>query len=185
MVPGLFVALVSSFALGCGGSTSPVAPQGQSGGLIQNGSFEHNGEPTLAGWAFGNSELASSARLAPSGEGAWSLRLDADWAPTLGFAYAKVTDVRPGDRLRLSAFVRAVQPNGDGGGIIAIVFGDSPMSPDQVCGAGTSESTWTPVSVEALVPEGKTVWVLLSSLHTEVTQRSGLFDGVQLVRLEP
>jgi hypothetical protein len=44
---------------------------------------------------------------------------------------------------------------------------------------------WTPVSVEAVVPEGETVWVLLSSPHTEIIARSGLFDGVQLVRLEP
>jgi hypothetical protein len=152
--------------------------------LLQNGSFEESGQPTLAAWRFGNPDLASTVQPAAPGQGAWSLRLDADWAPTLGYAYASVPSARPGDRLKLSAYVRALAP--DGGGVIKIVTGRAPWSRENVeYGAGTASTTWTPLSVDAVASDdpADSVWVVLSSPHTEVTARSGLFDGVTLVRL--
>jgi len=177
--------LVGTF--GCGAPTSPrMADQVPPDNLLQNGSFEESGQPTLAAWRFGNPDLASAVQSAAPGQGAWSLRLDADWAPTMGYAYASVPNARPGDRLRLSAYVRALSP--DGGGVIKIVTGRAPWSSANVeYSAGTASTTWTALSVDVVAPDdpADSVWVVLSSPHTEVTARSGLFDGVQLVRLSP
>lgn len=179
VLPGLALLLSAWFEVGCDAPTSPrkAVPQN----LISNGSFERFGEPTLATWRFGNPNLASAVHSSLPGHGTWSLRLDADWAPTLGFAYVSVPDAHPGDRLKLSAYVRAIPP--DGGGVISIAMGRS-LWERQVFSAGTAESTWTLVSVEAVASAdpADSVWVVLSSPHTEVTQRSGLFDGVELIR---
>lgn len=175
--------LVAAFGFGCGAPTSPrMADPVVSENLLQNGSFEESGQPTLAAWRFGNPDLASTVPSAAPGQGAWSLRLDADWAPTLGVAYASVPSARPGDRLRLSAYVRALSP--DGGGVIKIVTGRT-LGSGVECGAGTASVNWTRLSAEAVVSDdpADSVWVVLSSPHTEVTVRSGLFDGVTLVRL--
>lgn len=144
-----------------------------------NGSFECNGRPTLTGWEFGNPGLASLTENAPPGGGRWCLRLDADWAPTLGFAYAPVSDVADGDVVRLSAFVRA--GNKDGGGLIEIYIGTRPyMRGVSRKFASTTATGWTHLSVEdsiSLAVEDS-VWVVLSSFHTETMPRIGLFDMV-------
>ena len=182
MFARLLIVLMSLSGFGCDAPTSPRGAAPES--LIQNGTFERYGRPTLAEWRFGNRDLASPVHSAPPGHGEWSLRLDADWAPTLGFAYVSVPDVHPGDNLRLSAFVRALPP--DGGGGISLVMGRS-LWAGRVYGKGTVDTTWTLLSVEAVVSDdpADSVWVVLSSPHTEVTARSGLFDGVELTRLAP
>jgi len=176
-----WVALLTVLLVGgCDAPSSPLAPTPEP--LIPNGSFERAGSATLAGWRFGNPDLASAAPLGAPGYGAWSLRLDADWAPTLGFAYVSVPTAHPGDRLRLSAFVRAA--NRDGDGVISIVSGPSPGQ-GMAWSTGTVNPGWTLLSVEAVVPDlaSDSVWVVLSSPHTEIVPRSGLFDGVALIRL--
>jgi hypothetical protein len=44
---------------------------------------------------------------------------------------------------------------------------------------------WTPVEVRAVPPiaPGDTLWVVLSSMHTEIARRIGLFDRVVLEAL--
>lgn len=149
-----------------------------------NGSFECNGRPTLGGWRFGNPELAFSTEDAPPGGGDWCLRLEADWAPTLGFAVAPIPDVDDGDAVHLSAFVRA--GNEDGGGFIALYVGKIPYSQGRLLkSAWTSNMGWTHLSVEDTVAlaEGDSVWVILSSLHTEISPRTGLFDMIAAGRV--
>ena len=107
------------------------------------------------------------------------MRLEADWAPTLGFAVAPVADVNDGDAVHLSAFVRA--GNEEGGGSIALYVGRIPYSQGRLLkSAWTSEREWTHLSIEDTVSlaEGDTVWAILSSFHTEISRRTGLFDLV-------
>ena len=143
-----------------------------------NGSFEWNGEPTLDGWEFGNPALASLANEAAPCGGEWSLKLTADWAPTLGFAIAPVCNAEDGDVIRLSAYVRAEAQ--DGGGLIALMVGTWPPLPKMSKSAWTAETEWTLLSLQDTVSlaEGDTVWVLLSSFPTEIVPRIGLFDVI-------
>jgi hypothetical protein len=149
-----------------------------------NGSFECNGRPELDGWRFGNSGLAFSTQDAPAGGGEWCLRLEADWAPTLGFAFAPISDVKDGDLIHLSAFVRAGNENG--GGSIALYVGRCPYSQGGSWkSVSTEEANWTHLSLEdtVTVAEGDSVWVILSSFDTEIAPRTGLFDMVTVDRV--
>jgi hypothetical protein len=186
-----FAALLSiAVVFGCDGAQSPSEPEpsgarpAASENLIQNGSFERDGEPTLAFWRFGDDNLAMPMNEATPGEGDWSLRLDADWAPTTGFAYVSVPNVRTGDRLELSGFVRALSP--EGGGAIVLVIGESLSSRvAKRAGQTTSRTTWTQLRLTETVSlePGDSVWVVLTSVPTEVVARSALFDGIELVRI--
>jgi hypothetical protein len=148
-------------------------PAGQN--MLPNGSFERDGQPTLDGWEVNNPALTSLVPgRAPDG-GAWALRLEADWAPTTGFVRAPVTGVVPGHSLRLSAWVRG---EGDaGGGMIYMTSGPWASEPVVI-----EAPDWTPVELIAVprIRPGDTVWVVLSSLHTEIVPRRGLFDNVVL-----
>ena len=159
----------------CTGPCERDEPEGEQ----LNGSFECSGRPTLEGWRFGNPELASSIEDAPPGGGRWCLRLEADWAPTLGFVVAPIPGVHDGDAIRLSAFVRA--GNEYGGGSIALYVGKIPYRDGTLLKrAWTSESYWTHLSVEDTVSlaEGDSVWAILSTFDTEIAPRTGLFDLV-------
>jgi hypothetical protein len=180
----LLPALTPLLALACNAPTQATRPTTQ-GNLLQNGTFEQGGKPTLSPWRFGNADLAATVPLGAPGKGNWSLRLTADWAPTLGFAYVSVPEARPGDRLELSAFVRAVSPNG--GGEIRIAVGPPPgvIGPGAELGRVSTRNTdWTLLKLEVDVPDELvgSVWVFLSSPNTEVISRSGMFDGVELMR---
>lgn len=158
---------------------SPVESQ-EYPNLLANGSFEKNNNPTLQGWTFGNRQLARLTNEAPPKGGNWSLELTADWAPTSGYAETfVVTELSPGDILKLSAFVKALGPAG--GGFIQLKIGS--LTPRM---ARTSETSWNEVSVTDTVKTGTvdTVWVRLSSLHTERMARKGLFDLVRLERIK-
>lgn len=148
------------------------------GNLLRNGSFEREGQPTLEGWAVENPMLTSVVRAdAPDG-GLWALRLQADWAPTTGVVRALVGGFNPGRALRLSAWMRA--EGNTGGGSMYLTTG-----------SWTSEAVvsdapaWTQVELIAAPPSaaGDSLWVVLSSLHTEVVPRVGLFDNVTLHEL--
>jgi hypothetical protein len=151
--------------------------------LILDGSFEHNGEPTLDGWRITNSSVTTLVREPAPGGGEWSLGLEADWAPTTGFVTMPVLGVRDGDVLRLSAFVRAV--DAEGGGSIALSVGPSYGLRNRAKWAHSSSTSWTRLSVQdtVLLTPGDTVWVALSSFQTEITRRQGRFDLVSLRRI--
>lgn len=146
--------------------------------LITNGSFEVRNAPTLRGWRRGNPELARLVRDVPPKGGNWSLELTADWAPTSGFVSTFVKNIKPGEVLKLTAFVRAV--GSSGGGVIELKIGSSP--PKSV---STTDTLWTKLSVidTAHVEKADTAWITLSSFHTELLPRKGLFDLVRLERV--
>lgn len=173
--------LVLSLLVGC--SKKPTGPsQDSEGNLLPNGSFELNGEPTLEGWQAANANLASLTEDAAPDGGKWSLKLEADWAPTLGFITALVPGIHDGDVLRLSAFVRSV--GDDGGGLIALLVGSGSNRPISKLKVASSIE-WTFLSFEdtLTVSESDSVWVLLSSFHTEIVPRIGQFDLVSLEKL--
>jgi hypothetical protein len=162
---------------------SSVAPRSNTP-LTLNGSFEIGGMPTLEGWRVGNPQLAQLVPQAPPNGGNWSLELTSDWAPTSGFAYAPLTDLKSGDVVRLSAYIRAAGPYG-GGGILQLVVGPQHYSSHRKFNSST-DTLWQQISVTdtlALSP-GDTVWVVLSSLHTELVPFRGLFDLVTYERIE-
>src|SRR4029450_7551059 len=95
-----------------------------------------------------------------------------------------VLGVSSGDVLRLSAFVRAV--DAEGGGSIALSVGPSyGLRLNRGKWAHSSSTSWTRLSVQDTVVRapGDTVWVALSSFHTEITRRQGRFDLVSLRRI--
>ena len=109
--------------------------------------------------------------------------LEADWAPTTGYVTLPIPGIRDGDVLRLSAFVRAV--DAEGGGLVGLAVGSRY---GQRCDrwASTGSTSWKHLIVQDTVslPPGDTVWVVLSSPHTEVRRRQGRFDLVTLRRIQ-
>ncbi len=150
--------------------------------LIANGNFEIDGAPSLQGWSLGNSQLANLVNEAPAAGGGWALELTADWAPTTGFAYAPVTEVQSGDIVQLSAFVRATDQSG--GGSIELRTGETIWTAARRS-VETSDTAWTQLALVDTLSLGPTdtVWVVLSSLHTEIVPRKGLFDLVTLKKM--
>ena len=151
------------------------------GEQILDSSFERDGQPTLEGWRITNPSLTSLVPDPAPGGGEWSLQLDADWAPTTGFVTVPLPQIRDGDVLRLSAFVRAV--DAEGGAVIGLRVG--PSFGGRAKWAYSGGTSWTRLSVQdtvSLAP-GDTVWVVLSSPHTEITRRQGRFDRVELMRI--
>jgi hypothetical protein len=166
-------------------SKSVVGPTPQTAeDLIQDGSFERNGEPTLEGWRITNPSLTTLVREPAPGGGEWSLALDADWAPTTGYVTMPISGVGNADVLRLSAFVRAV--DAEGGGSIGLSVGSSyGLRLNRAKWAYATSTSWTRLSVQdtVLLSPGDTVWVALSSFNTEIIRRRGLFDLVSLRRI--
>jgi len=177
IIRGLLVLLLLSLSVGCSEKTTGPSSESEDN-LLPNGSFELNGQPSLEGWHVANESLASLTEEAAPGGGNWSLKLEADWAPTTGFVTAFVPGIHDGDILRLSAYVRSVGDSG--GGEIALLVGNEPHR-----SVSTSSMEWTFLSFEdtLTVSEGDSVWVLLSSFHTEITARVGLFDLVSLQKV--
>ena len=153
--------------------------------LVENGSFERDGQPTLEGWQVQSPMLASLVEEAPAGGGRWSLKLEADGAPTSAIVSAVIPGVQDGDILRLSAQARATSPTG--GAVIGLVVGPGvePGERHQARFASTTSMLWTALSVQATVSvgEGDAVWILLSAPITEMAARSGLFDLITVERL--
>lgn len=147
--------------------------------LLENGSFEVDHGPTLQGWQLGSSQLASLANDAPPGGGNWSLKLTADWAPTMGFAYTSVNHLRSGDIVKLSSFIRGIR---GGAGFIELRVGPSIWNANGKS-ISSQDILWRKISLTDTLTLGPndSVWVVLSSGHTEWLAREGLFD---LVRLE-
>ena len=163
------------------GETAGTSAHGVSN-LLTNGSFETVEGPSLSGWQPGNPDLISFVSPGAPQGGDWALRLDADWAPTLGFVTQKVEGLRDGDIIELRVEVKAM--NQDGGGMLLLLVGDHPpFTPTKW--AASSSDTWTTLSiVDTLdLADGDSVWVRLSSFHKEVTPRIGLFDSVSLTVL--
>jgi len=168
----ILITLFTFLLVHCSDSTveSPI-----NNNLLSNGSFEFNGKPTLDGWRFGNEELVESVNEAPPGGGFWSLQLTADWAPTSGFAYILVPEVKNGDIVKLSAFVKT-----DGGNASIQLF-----YKDHVKMAITNDTVWTQLSVIDTLSliQGDTLRVILSSPVTELIEYKQLFDLVRLDKI--
>ena len=162
---------------------APIRITGSDRNLLPNGSFESGGRPTLEGWRVNNGALTSLVAEPAPGGGNWSLELEADWAPTSGYITAPIPDLRNGDVLQLSAYLRALST--DGGGAIGIAVGKSYELAQHFKHVESTDTSWTQVSLQDTVSiaEGDTVWVVLSSFHTESVRREGLFDRVVLLRL--
>jgi hypothetical protein len=148
---------------------------------LVNGSFESG---SLAGWEPGNPDLASVVSPGAPGGGDWALQLQADWAPTLGFITQKIEGLQDGDIVELRADVKAMDQ--EGGGVIYLLVGDSLWGARAKWAASSSE-TWTTLSVVDTLDlgPGDSVWVKLSSFHTEISPRVGRFDSASLSVLGP
>ncbi len=115
--------------------------------LLLNDSFEMNGIPTLQGWLFGNEQLATLVNDAAPNGGKWALRLSSDWAPTTGYIYKPVTNIKPGDIVKLSAYVRGTGPHG-GCGIIQLTYNKQTKS------ATSCDTLWNNISVVDTLSSG-------------------------------
>ena len=154
-----------------------------SGNLIPNGSFEQGGQATLDTWQVSNPSAASLTPQAAPGGGNWSLRLQADGAPTTSQVRFQVPGLEDGAVVRLSGYVQATAAGG--GGLIGLEVTAADGRIRQKSFASSQATAWTRVGVTeklALEP-GDTVWVVLRAPPTELSARAGLFDLVTLERL--
>lgn len=151
--------------------------------LLTNGSFEINNTPTLNGWQFGNKQLAKLVNEAPPGGGNWSLQLTSDWAPTTGYVYTKVSNVKSGDIVRLSAYVRVYGKFG-GRGIIGLSVGSKIFS-GHIKSAFSSDTLWNRISITDTLnlTSNDTLRVFLSAPITEIIPFQQLFDLVKLEKI--
>jgi hypothetical protein len=179
-IAGLAVVLTAPLSA-CAQHTTDPDPA--SVNLLPNGSFERNGQATLDTWQVPNPALASSSPQAAPGGGSWSLRLEADAAPSTGQARFRVEGLRNGDRVRLSAYVRAAGSRGGGLVGLEVISADGRVRQKPL--ASSVDMEWVRVSItERLsLEQGDTVWVVLSSPPTQLAARVGLFDLVTLERL--
>jgi hypothetical protein len=176
----LFLALLQ---MSC--SKSVVGPiPGPADATLLDESFERDGQPTLQGWRIANPSVTTLVPEPGPGGGGWSLGLEADWTPTSGLVIRPIPGIQDGDVLRLSALVRAVDAAG-GGTIILSVGPRYGLRGNRVKWASAASTSWTHLSVQDTVtlPPGDTVWVTLSSFHTEFIRRQGRFDLVTLKRI--
>ena len=181
-VTAILLFVCALFLSGC--EESIVQPPQEEPTLMLSSSFEKEGNPTLEGWRPANSFLTSFASDTPPGGGSWSLKLDADWAPTTGFVYAALPGIHSADIIQLSAYVKAL---GDtGGGSVEIRTGSTVWSAAGKM-VSINDTSWTRISVvdTVAIGEGDSVWVVLSSLHTELVSRTGLFDLVSVGKITP
>jgi Carbohydrate binding domain len=177
------IAVIFLFPLyACGQSTTGLNEDSRN--LIPNGSFEQDGRATLDTWQVANSSLASLTREAAPGGGQWSVRLQADWAPTTGQVRFPVPKLKDGDTVRLSAYIRASDERG--GGLIGVQVTAADGRLRQESFASSKNTRWTQVSVTKTLSleQGDTVWVVLRSPPTELESRAGLFDLVMLERVD-
>jgi hypothetical protein len=182
-IPSMLIALICLvylmlLTLQCSSPTRPAREDN----LVSNGSFETRGRPSLSGWELLNPSLAQSEHDGGPGGGSWSLKLTADWAPTTAVAWQKIDNLKSGDVLALSSSVKAYD---DGGGIIGLACGPSPLEPTRHRSVFSDSTAWVKVTLTdtVAVSEGDSVWVVLSSHPTEIVPRVGLFDEVRLVRV--
>jgi hypothetical protein len=177
LVRMLCLICLSVLFLGCESTSRPDREET----LISNGSFEKKGKPSLEGWEILNPTLAQSENEGGPGGGSWSIKLTADWAPTSAVVWQKIDGVKNGDVLTLSSYVKA-RP--DGGGIMKLVCGPHAQLPSRERWVTSDSTGWVKVAVTDTLSlaEGEFVWVVLSSHHTELVPRMGLFDEVRLVR---
>jgi hypothetical protein len=186
VLPACAAAVFTLLLLSCRESVMRPGPTPAEEQILDS-SFERDGRPTLEGWRVTNPSLTSLVPEPAPGGGRWSLGLAADWAPTTGFVTLPLPKIRDGDVLRLSAFVRAVDREGGGSIGLAVL---RVVGPGYVWGgakwASTASTSWTRLVLQdtVSVPPGDTVWVVLSSHHTEIQRREGRFDLVTLKRIQ-
>jgi hypothetical protein len=172
-------ALILTFSISCNDSGTEPLTDGE---MIKNGSFEFNDIPSLEWWELGNRDFAELVNDAPPEGGNWSLRLTSDGSPTSSYAYTNVSGVKSGDVLLLSAYIKA--GGFDGGGSIDLRTGQFFTITETDKSVSSGDTSWTQISLVDTIDlnSGDSVWVVLSSLHTQITQRSGLFDLVKIER---
>ena len=177
----LMVGILIFTAINC--NESIVEPQ-TNGNLLPNGSFESNNKPSLDGWRYGNQQLAELINQAAPNGGNWSVQLTSDWAPTSGYVYTPISNVKSGDIVTLSAFVRCTGSFG-GRGIIKLVVGQNIINYRHSKSISNIDTAWTQISLTdtlTLTPSD-TLWVILSSPITEIVQYQQMFDLVKLEKI--
>ena len=124
--------------------------------------------------------MAEFVQETPPTGGYWSLQLTADWAPTSGFVYTPVTEVKNGDIVKLSAFVRT-----NGGNASIVLSVGSGIYNSYTKSAFSNDTVWTQISVTDTLSlsQGDTLWVILSSPITELIKHKQLFDLVRMEKL--
>jgi hypothetical protein len=184
VIAGAVVLLILAIG-GCSDSSTNPRLDGEN--LLTNGSFEIEGQPSLAGWSNFDSTIAGIASEAAPGGGDYSLEIGTSWLPPTGIVWTYVPDAHDGDILSLSAMARVL-----GGenlpAVLAISVGGQPGWIGWNNGKSTSfsNSEWTQVSLLdtlSLTPSDS-VWVVLVGPGCEVCWGgTAYFDLVRVERM--
>ena len=166
----VFWYIFAALSIGSCGSKG-TKPDDDHPNLLLNGSFEVDGNPSLAGWAGIDSVLISLSPEAPPGGGIYCLTLGTSWLPPSSVVWALIPGVKAGEVLVLSATVRT--PVWGNGGALALTVGPTPWQwPPRVHGKGLTfnNTSWSSLSVVDTVSLGPvdSVWVVLQGPACEV-----------------
>ncbi len=145
--------------------------------LIQNSSFEINGQPTLASWT-ADTSLAKIVQGAPLNGGSWSLQIMPGWVPQEGYAMTYITGQSGLGIYEMSVWCKSI--NHWAGNFEFGIRSNNTW----VCFKRTYFDTtdWTEYSITdtlSLQPQD-TIAVKLSAGITELANGSVLFDLVRL-----
>jgi hypothetical protein len=184
LVTAICLSCVVGLSLGCDSTCKPE----REAIVIDNGSFEIDGVPSVAGWTMRNPWRAQTSNDGAPGSGSWSLRLYGDTPTANDVAWQKVEGVADGDVLTLTAYVKGFGGSGRGG-IIRLVSGSDPLEEGPHPQAASDSTRWVRLALTdtlSLSP-GDSVWVVLSALAlpdsiAAIGLSVGLFDDVRVVR---
>ena len=150
--------------------------------LIQNSSFEMNGQPTLQSWA-ADTVLGKLVQDAPPGGGEWSLQLSPGWFPQEGFARTYIAGQSGVGVYQLNAWIKNL--NGPRSSSIRVGqwSNNAWVSLKEI---PCDSSAWMQYSLTdtlSLLP-GDTIAVHLSAGETELVAGGVLFDLVRLEKIQ-
>ena len=178
----VLLAAISVFLVFCGceqSSETVIGPPIVSN-LLQNLSFESNGNPSLQGWWFMDSSDVQFMHDTPPGGGSWSIKLEAVWGPP-AFVRSTVASPLGTHRYKFSTWAKAI---GVGGSAFFMV-----KTPDTLITRRSimiADTAWTSYSVlDTLTTDvGDSLLVVLSGGFSHLLAGQTFYDLCSLEELE-
>jgi hypothetical protein len=152
--------------------------------VLFSSSFERNDNPNLDEWSPVGSPEAESVMDAPPGGGLWSVSLIGGNPPSGGLATA-LPDVRNGDLIRVTAYVRSASLFG-GADVSLLTDSTADHGYRHVRSRRSTDTAWTRVEFVDTVDArpGDSTWVKLWPLYNPIMGPRGLVDLVKVERLK-
>ena len=170
--------LIILLQLSCQRVKSPLSSQLQKN-LVQNGSFEQNGQPSLQYWENVNEKIVEFSKDVPSDGGTWCVVLHPERTGPFHESFFQKISLQPGKyNLALSFYAKK---NGNGNGYVQL-YKKKPDGIHSILSVNVTDTTWTHYTQNITVhlATEDTLKILLSGGTTEVVDWKTYFDNVAL-----